>query len=184
VRSCVAHTLAASLRHARADVLQAFERLIDADDRLLAAGMVQQLMLYVGNVNPEIIDPVIQRMLGSQDDEARQAGGATAAFAALEWERPELMAQALSGDAHVRVGVAGVCAGRVDRTSNVQLATASLVRLMNDDDDAVRKAAAQVAPHLREHPLRTTSVSWSSAVSPNHETARIAQPCSTCLTCS
>lgn len=154
VRSCVAHTLAASLRHARADVLQAFERLIDADDRLLAAGMVQQLMLYVGNVNPEIIDPVIQRMLGSQDDEARQAGGATAAFAALEWERPELMAQALSGDAHVRVGVAGVCAGRVDRTSNVQLATAGLVRLMNDDDDAVRKAAAQVAPHLREHPLR------------------------------
>lgn len=154
VRSCVAHTLAASLRHARPEVVAAFEVLIEADDRLLAAGFVQQLMLYIGNVNPEVIDPVIQRMLASADDEAREAGGAIATFAALEWSRPELMEQALAGDAHVRKGVAEVCAGRVDRTSNADLATASLIRLMNDDDDEVRKAAAAVAPHLREHPLQ------------------------------
>lgn len=154
VRSCVAHTVAASLRHARPDAIQAFVRLIEADDRLLAAGMVQQLMIYIGNVNPEAIDPVIQRMLGSQDDEARRAGGAIATFAALEWERPELMAQALLGDAHVRRGVADVCTDQVDHTSNVQLATASLLRLMNDSDDDVRKAAAGIASHLREHPLQ------------------------------
>ena len=95
--------------------------LIEADDRLFAAGFVHRLMLYIGNVNPEIIDPVIQRMLASADDEAREAGGALATFAALEWSRPELMKQALAGDAHVRKGVAEVCAGRVDRTSNAEL---------------------------------------------------------------
>lgn len=154
VRSCVAHTVAASLRHARAKALQAFERLIDADDRLLAAETVRDLMIYIGNVNPELIDPVIQRMLGSQDNEARQVGGVMAAFAALEWERPALMAQALSADSHVRKGAAELCAGRVSHTSNVQLATTSLLRLMNDNEGDVRKAAAQVASFLREHPLR------------------------------
>jgi hypothetical protein len=154
VRSCVAHTLAASLRHARPAVLTAFEVLIDADDRLLAAGFVQQLMLYIGNVSPEVIDPVIQRMLTSEDAEAREAGGVMAAFAALEWSRPELMEQALTGDVHIRKGIAEVCAVRVDRTSNADLAATSLIRLMNDDEDEVRRAAAAVAPHLREHPLQ------------------------------
>ncbi|MFD1505051.1 hypothetical protein FE374_10435 [Georgenia yuyongxinii] len=116
--------------------------------------MVEELMLYIGNVNPEVIDPVIQRMLRSEQDEARVAGGALGAFAALEWGRSELMPQALSADAMVRKGVAEVCAARIDRTSNVELATSSLMSLMNDDDDEVREAVAEVAPHLRGHPLR------------------------------
>ncbi len=172
VRSCVAHTVAASLRHARPDALVAFQRLIDSDDRLLAAGMVQQLMLYVGSVNPEVIDPVIQRMLLSRDAEARESGGLIASFAALEWGRPELMDQALSGDAHVRKGVAQICAGRVDRTSNAELATSCLIRLMNDDDDDVRRAAAKVASHLREHPLRPFADLLSALIeSPSYEHA-------------
>jgi len=93
-------------------------------------------------------------MLASEDVEAREAGGQIAAFAALEWQRPELMDQALSRDARVRKGIAQVCAVRIDRNSNAELATSVLLRLMNDEDDEVRKAVAQVAPHLREHALR------------------------------
>ncbi len=154
VRSCVAHTIAASLRHARPDAIVAFQKLIEVDDVLLAADSVQGLMLYIGNVNPEVIDPVIQRMLASQYDEAREAGGQLAAYAALEWQRPALMAQALGVDAHVRKGAAHVCASRVDRTSNSELAAESLVQLMNDVDDDVHKAAAEVAPRLRGEALR------------------------------
>jgi hypothetical protein len=172
VRSCVAHTLAVSLRHARPEVLPAFLSLIDADDRLLAAGFVQHLMIYIGNVNPEVIDPIIQRMIASEDAEAREAGGVMAAFAALEWSRPELMEQALAGDADVRKGVAEVCAGRVDRTSNADLAMASLIRLMNDDTDGVRKAAATVAAHLREHPLQPFAELLSALIdSPSYDHA-------------
>ncbi|WP_244930362.1 hypothetical protein [Nocardioides sp. W7] len=154
VRSCVAHTIAASLRHARPDAVRAFERLIEAEDVLLASGLVQQLMLYIGNVNPDAIDPVIARMLASDNHEAREAGGALAAFASLEWSRPELMAQALAADEWVRRGAADVAAGRVDRTSNSQLATAALLELMNDNNEDVRKEAAGVAAHLRDLPLR------------------------------
>ena len=80
--------------------------------------------------------------------------GRTAAFAALEWKRPALIQQALAGDAYVRKGIAGVCAKSVDRTSDADLAVATLVALMHDDDDEVREAAAGVAMNLRDHPLR------------------------------
>jgi hypothetical protein len=128
--------------------------LIDSDDALLATNLVQKLMLFIGNVNPEVIDPVIERMLTSDNFETREAGGQVGAFAALEWQRPELMDQALSCDARVRQGVAQLCARRVDRTSNADLATTALLQLMSDEDDEVRKAAADVAPHLRGRPLR------------------------------
>jgi hypothetical protein len=149
VRSCVAHTIAAALRHARPGAYQAFEILIQADDILLATDTVQQLMLYIGNVNPEVIDPVIQRMLASEDDEVKEAGGEMAAFAALEWDRPDYLARALSDEAEVRRGAARICAARLDRTSNSGLATEALLQLMNDPDEDVRKAVAHVAPDLR-----------------------------------
>lgn len=154
VRSCVAHALAASLRYARPEVLTAFSTLIEADDRLLAADLVERLMLYIGNVNPEVIDPISQRMLSSEYAEVREAGGRIAAFAALEWDRPELMLQALAGDLHVRKGVAQVNVERVDCTSNTALATETLIRLMDDEADEVREAVARVAMQLRDHPLR------------------------------
>lgn len=154
VRACVAHTLSASLRYARPEVLAAFAVLIQADDRLLASEVVQRLMIHIGNVNPEVIDPIIQRMLGSDSTEAREAGGAIAAFAALEWDRSDLMQQAMSGDLQVRRGVAHTTVGLVARTSNNGLATETLTRLMNDDTDEVRKEASMVAVRLRHLPLR------------------------------
>ncbi len=85
-------------------VLAAFAVLIQADDRLLAAEVVQRLIIHIGNVSPEVIDPIIQRMLGSDSTEAREAG-AIAAFAALSGPLG-LMQQAMSGDAQVRRGCA------------------------------------------------------------------------------
>ncbi|ASE10951.1 hypothetical protein [Kocuria rhizophila] len=157
VRSSVAHTVAASLRHARPDAVAAFHRLIDTDDRLLATDLVQQLMIHIGNVDSAVIEPVIERMLSSSDSEAREAGGALAAFAALEWGRPRLMARALAGDAGVRKATAEVCANRIDRTSNVELASSTLMSLMHDDEVEVREAAAKLASHLRDQPLRPFS---------------------------
>lgn len=154
VRSCVAYTITASLRHARPDAYAAFERLIEADDTLLAAGRVQELMNYIGNVDSEVVEPVIRRMLVSQDGEVRRAGGKLAAFAALEWEQPELLASALGGDAQVRKGAARICAARLGQTSNVELATTALLQLFNDEDEDVRKKAAKVAQDLRGRALR------------------------------
>jgi len=152
------------LRHARPAAYAAFEQLIDGADVLLAVHLVQELMLYIGNANPEVIDPVIQRMLSSEDGEVRQAGGRLAAFAGLEWERPELLSQTLNADALVREGTAEMCAARLERTSNASLATSALLQLINDEDDDVREAAAKVAQNLRERPLRPFAALLSSLI--------------------
>ncbi|WP_369374496.1 hypothetical protein AB1046_09060 [Promicromonospora sp. Populi] len=129
VRSCVAHTIAACLRHARPTAYEAFERLIDTDDILLASDLVDKLMHYIGNADPEQIDPVIDRMLESENPEVKHAGGSMAAFAALQWERPHLMERVLAGDIDVRTGAASVCSARVDRAANSELVLATLRRL-------------------------------------------------------
>lgn len=172
VRSCVAHTIAASLRHARPAAYAAFEQLIQADDVLLAAGLVPDLMVYIGNTNPELIDPVIERMLSSEDDEAREVGGRLAAFAGLEWERAELLAQTLDGDVFVRKGAAQICVARLECTSNAALATSALLQLINDGDEDVRTAASKVAQNLRGRPLRPFAALLEALIdSPSYEHA-------------
>jgi hypothetical protein len=154
VRACVAHTIAACLRHARLTAYQAFARLIEADDLLLASDMLDDLMIYIGNADPDVIDPVIDRMLRSTNCEVRRAGGSMAAFAALQWGRSSVMEQALAGDVEVRSGVARVCAARVDRSADSALALSTLRRLMHDDEDEVRKEVGTLAGHLRGSELR------------------------------
>jgi hypothetical protein len=111
-------------------------------------------MMFIGNVDPERIDPVIDRMLESGHGEVRHAGGSMAAFAALQWERPQLMERALTGDIEVRTGAAVVCSAKVDRAANSELVLATLRQLMHDDDDEVRKEVGALASHLRGQNLR------------------------------
>ncbi|BCK53015.1 hypothetical protein [Nocardia wallacei] len=154
VRACVAHTIAACLRHARPTAYTAFERLIDADDLLLASDKLDDLMIYIGNADPEVIDPVINRMLSSTYAEVRRAGGRLAAFAALQWGRPALIERALASDVEVRRGLAEVCAARVDRSADSELVLSTLRHLMHDEDDEVRKMVGTMAGHLRGDDLR------------------------------
>lgn len=147
VRAEVAYTIAASLRHARADALAAFTTLIDgADDALLAAVHTYRLMQYIGNMNPDVISPVITKMLNSTIDDVRKVGGQLATLAALQWNLPDHLTYALTLDTHVRTGVAGVCAAMFDHSSNPELAIATLIGLMHDEEDEVREAVASLAP--------------------------------------
>lgn len=155
VRAEVAYTIAASLRHARPDALAAFATLIDgADDALLAAVHTYRLMQYIGNVNPEVISPVITRMVNSTIDDVRKTGGQLATLAALQWNLPDHLTDAVALDTHVRAGVAGMCSAMFDHTSNPDLAIETLTDLMNDEADEVRKAVASLAPRLRDKKLR------------------------------
>ena len=156
VRAEVAYVITASLRHARADALAAFTTLIDgANDALLAAIHTYRLMQYIGNVNPNVISPVITRMLNSTIDDVRKVGGQLAALAALQWNLPSHLTHALTLDTHVRAGVAVMCAAIFDHTSNPGLAAETLTGLMNDEEDEVRRAVASLAPRLRGLKLRS-----------------------------
>jgi hypothetical protein len=155
VRSCVAHLLAASLRHASDEAIAAFELLIAADDRLLATRQVGNLIIYIGMGKPDLIDPVIQRMLASEHAEVRQAGGLLAAYAGLEFGLGPLLTAVLeSNDAATRKGAADLCARNLPQTTDAATATAALLQFIDDADADVRKAAAQVAATLRNRELQ------------------------------
>ena len=155
VRSCVAHLLAACLRHARGEAVGAFQRLILTDDRLLTTRQVLDLMAYIGWGEPEVIEPVIERMLGSTYAEVREAGGWMAAFAGLDLGLAHLLATARAGqDAHIRKGAARLCAHRLPHTSDATAAVAALEQFFSDEDTEVRKAAAEIAGVLRGQALQ------------------------------
>lgn len=155
VRTCVARLIGAAMRHARPTATEAFWRLIDTDDALLAEEQVIRLLIFVGNEEPAAVRPVTQRMLASDDTAVREAAGELAVFAAMEWGFEEDLEAVLSGtDANQRKGAAGMAAHRLNRTANPDVATRTLATLVNDPNDEVRKAVAEVAGALRGHALR------------------------------
>jgi hypothetical protein len=154
VRTGVARLLAAALRFEQAAALGAFGVLIDADDRLLAADPVERLIAYVGRSDPLLAAPVIHRMLGSEYEAVREAGGRLAAFAGLELGLDALLDSAAHAkDRAARKGAATVCAGWAASTSNADTAAERLVGFFNDEDEKVRGAAAEVAATLRDRDL-------------------------------
>lgn len=155
VRACVGHLLIACLRFARAETVAAFQHLVADDDRLLATRQVLDLMAYIGFGEPEVIEPIIQRMLGSAHVEVREAGGWMAAFAGLDLGLGHLLRAAQdSQDAATRKGAARLCAHRLPHTNDTAAATAALQQFVNDNDAEVQKAAAEVAGVLRGQTLR------------------------------
>jgi hypothetical protein len=155
VRSCVAHLLAVSLRHASDEAITAFGLLIATDDRLLATRQVGDLIIYIGIGKPDLIDPVIQRMLASEYEEVREAGGLLAAYAGLELGLGHLLTTVLeSDDAAMRKGAANLCARNLPQTTDAAAATAALLQFIDDAHADVRKTAAQVAAALRNRELQ------------------------------
>ena len=156
VLSCVAHVVAACLRHARPAALEAFHSLVRSDDdRLFATHTMERLTIYIGNADPSAAMPLVQRMLASENPEVRVAGGRMAAFSCMEWGQESLLASlTTSTDVFTRKGAAFIFAHRLPHTTNSAVAASALSTFVNDTDGKVRAAAAEVAGALRDKSLR------------------------------
>lgn len=155
VRACVAHTIIAAMRYARPQAVEAFWRLIQTEDILLATEPVLRLIVYVGNDDPSAVVPVLKRMLSSSDTATQEAGGQLAAYAAMEWGITDRLQAVLDRqELPPRKGAAGLCAHRLTHTSNAAVVSAALRVLFEDSDEDVRKTAAEVAGSLREERLQ------------------------------
>ncbi|MFF3790846.1 NACHT domain-containing protein [Streptomyces sp. NPDC001981] len=156
IRSCVAHLIRASMRHARPQALDAFADLIETDDDdLFAAHTVIKLIAYIGSEDPDAARPVIKRMLQSKVSEVRKAAGQLAALAAVQWGMPDLLDTILSaGDVAQREGAARLCAHRLSDTEDAIVVRRAFEALLDDSGEAVQKAIGEVAAALRGQPLR------------------------------
>ncbi|MEX3104024.1 hypothetical protein [Streptomyces sp. ST1015] len=155
VRACVAHILHAAIRHDRPAAADAFAVLVHAPDHLLASPYVRRLAVALMHGDPASVGPLTERMLRSPVAPVRRVGGRVAALAAMEWERPDLLAKVVAGnDTAQRQGAADVCAQRLLNTGDTVLAHHALVRFFHDPEEDVREAAAKVASALRGRRLR------------------------------
>ncbi|WP_043672803.1 NACHT domain-containing protein [Streptomyces xylophagus] len=155
VRSCVAHLIHASMRHARPQALHAFARLVDADDELLATRHVVRLIAHIGFENPDVAKPVIERMLQSDSYAARQCGGQLAALAAMQWSSAELLDSVLSGeDVASRIGAARACAQGLSNATDMIITQRAFEQFIDDPEGEVRKAIAEFASAVRGERLR------------------------------
>jgi hypothetical protein len=154
VRTCIAEIVHAMLRWDRPAALEAFTRLArDRDAKLVSSDQFEALTCGVIVVETAVALPVIEDLLTHEDTTARERGARLLAFAATDGDRPEMLERAVgSDDVALRTGAAHVLAGRV-RWVNEPLVTAALAGLFDDDESAVREAAATFAFNLRGEPL-------------------------------
>lgn len=155
VRACAAQLIHASLRYIRNTAIGAFTSLIDTDDALFAATPVKRLLVAIGYEEPELVGPLIDRMLEAHDAGARNAGGRLSILAALEWsDRAHLDTLLSHRDAEAWAGAAHEAAYRLPHTADPATAAAVLQAMMNDGMKGVRAAVAEVAIALRGRRLQ------------------------------
>ncbi|MGW5153387.1 hypothetical protein [Rhodococcus koreensis] len=176
VRTCAARLVLAATRHARPKAIEAFWQLIETDDAVLATQWVTRMLIHLGNERPATIHPVLERMLLSSNEEVREAGGRMAAFAAMEWDIPSYLNDALGGADHpIRKGVAELSAHHLADTAHTRVAANALAALMDDGNDEIRKGVAQVAGALRGHPLRPFETTLKQLIQSNAFTDALPQ---------
>ncbi|MEU6225026.1 ATP-binding protein [Streptomyces sp. NPDC047042] len=167
VRSCAAHLILASMRHARPQAVDAFSQLVETtDDHLFATHTAIRLVAYLGSQDPELARPVVERMLNSQVAEVRKDGGHLAAIAALQWGVTDLLDSVISStDGAQREGAARLCAHRLADTNDAAIARQTFEEFVDDSDEAVRKAVGEVAAALRGEHLRPMKLSLMRLIS-------------------
>ena len=153
VRTCVANIIGACLRHEPSRAYEAFDQLIDTNDILLTTRSVERLILCIGNSTPEKIDPIVDRMLKSEEPKVREAGGNIAVFAACHWNRPRLKERVLVADVDIRKGAAESCVKMISASQDSKLVLDALHKLMNDEDGEVRKKVGELAEVFNGHEL-------------------------------
>jgi len=142
VRTCAVNILAQVLRYDRPRAIELFLSLCATDDVLLGAKSVEKFVNYTTINDWPLLVPMIERMLKSTNDDARQNGARQGTLAALFVEDAKHLSDViLAGDKFMRVGAAQVFSHNVLRAQDQKYCEGILIDLLNDDDKEVRQAA-------------------------------------------
>jgi len=139
VRSCVAATLIAVLRHDRDLAVNLFQKLCATEEILLATHHVERLLLYALQTHFDALLPILKQMINSDQQEVAMTGARQACLAALDNELVRPLAQlCLSGTDAQRLGVAQVFASNLKQARFRSFCEEALKQLFNDPNEKVR----------------------------------------------
>ena len=144
VKSCVAQTLLAVLRHDRDLAVELFRQLCNTEDALLQTRFIERFLFYALQTHFKELSHTLRRMVTSQLPGVASAGARQACLAALDQsEAAELGKLCLSGTETQRIGAAQVMAANVRTATYRSFCEKALIRLFNDASADVRAKAAQ-----------------------------------------
>jgi hypothetical protein len=153
VRACAASTILAVAVHDKQWAIALFKQLLEADDRLLSSHYVEDFLARGLRAHVEDLRPVIERMLRSEIEKVRQAGGRLACLARLYHPQLEELAEAaIAGDPACRFGATEVASQNLAHPDCRAWCEATLKRFFNDEDQNVRRHAAGCFWHLWQQP--------------------------------
>ncbi len=155
VKACAAEAVYALMRWRRDEAIRDFLALVDGPDGLLATRWMQQLTMAGIATHWEKVRPIVERMLVSDEEEVREAGGALASVAGLdETDADDLLTRVIDDpDARVRRGVAKVLAARALSSRYRARCATGLRKLFDDDEAEVQQEAAKVFWRIRDRQL-------------------------------
>ena len=173
-RACVAKALLGVLRHNRDLAVKLFVKLCDADERLLATHHVEEFLKYAGQTHFTQLEPVLARMLESENEVVATAGACWACYASLTVEEAlPLAGRCPSGSKPQRLGAAKVYAANLKLSAHRSVSEEMLGKLFSDSEAGVRYVAARCfygfeGRELREYENLIDEYIQSPAFEPGH----------------
>ena len=153
VRAMVARALLAALRYDRDFAVQRFVELC-ANDEVLGTPFVEEFLRYGVQTHYDELEPILSRMLGSDDNDVAQAGARQLCLASLTIEEAIPMGQqCASGSKPIRLGAAEVYAANLKVSTLRAECEAMLAQLFDDPDADVREASALCFRRFRRRDL-------------------------------
>jgi len=158
VRSCVVTTLLPVLKHDRDLALELFLELCNTEDGLLKTRHVEEFMRYATLTHFGQLQPIVDRMLRSDDPDVAQAGARQACIASLGLEEADGLAeQCLTGSEPLRKGAAQVFAANVAQAQFRSVCEDRLVQIFDDPSEKVRALASECFDKLEGDALGDTT---------------------------
>ena len=143
-RACVAEALLGVLRHNRNLAVELFVELCDADERLLATHLFENFLKYAVPTHFTQLDPVLVRMMKSEDEAVATAGALWGCYASLTVEEAlPLASRCVSGSKPQRLGAAEVYVANLKLSAHRSVSEKMLGRLFSDCEAEVRQEAAR-----------------------------------------
>lgn len=153
VRACSASIILAVAEHDSVNAIVLFKQLLKADDILLAVSDVESIIAQCLRSHSDDLRVIVERMLLSEHEEARQAGGRLACLARLYHPSlDDLSELAMMGNSACRLGAAQVASHNLTKTNCRSWCEMALLRLFDDRDEIVRVEAARCFWYLSQDP--------------------------------
>ena len=144
VRGSVAEALIFVLNYDRDLAVKLFIELCNTHDRLLATRYVGIFLKYSTPTHFTQLEPILRRMLGSQDDDVATAGAKWVCYASLGVpEAQGLASDCIVGTKPHRLGAAEIYASNLKLSEYKAVCEEELAKLFLDPDSEVRRAAAR-----------------------------------------